>query len=249
VNAPTVPFPRELSVGVPPGQDIISIQRGLSRAGFWPWMPFKRYFTIALSKAVRRFQGAGGDGIYGPLTHEKMRRSHSHDHPDEWAFDATAIVLMNEAYLLQHPGIVSPCKTGQRPAFLHETGGIDGNWALDWMNPAGTAVYAPTAMTVVAKGGHDPASGTWRNGKHDRRGDIFGWSLHLRDRHDFTYFATHLGSVSVAVGQKLLVAQRFGAIGHWPHDPGRSHLHLGVDAGSDAASKKMIRSISLAPRP
>jgi len=249
VTPPTVPFPRQLYVGVPQGQDVIAVKRALSRAGFWPWTTFNPYYTHAFAKAVRKFQGSAGDSIYGPITHGKLRHTRRAGHPSEWAFDVVAVDLMHEAYLLQHPGIVSPCKTGYRPSYLHETGGLDGNWALDWMNPGGTAVYAPTGCVVTATGGHDPATGTWKNGRPDRRGDVFGWSLHLGDDNGVRYFGTHLGSLSVRDGDVVKVAQKLGSIGHWPHDPGRSHLHFGCDAGSDVKSRQLILKISAAPRP
>jgi len=245
MNAPTVPFPRPLSVGVPQGQDIIALKRAISRAGFWPWTTFTPYYTKAFSKSVAWFQRGEklvADGVYGPVTHEHLRKTHRVAHPDEWAFDAVAIHLMNEAYLLQHPGIVAPCKTGVRPRYLHETGGLNGNWALDWMNPTGTAIYAPLACTITQLSGSDPSHGV-------HKGDRFGWSMHFTDDRGRTYFATHMGSRSVSDGQKVTVAQKLGTIGSWPHDPGRSHLHLGVDAGTDAASQKWILEIAAAPRP
>ena len=244
MKPPTVPFPRTLNVGVPQGQDVIAVKRAISRAGFWPWTAFNGYYTSAFAKAVSKFQAGYGDGIYGPLTHEKLRTTKREGYTAEWAFDPVAIHLMNEAYLLQHPGIVCPCKFGVRPSFLHETGGVRGNWALDWMNPGGTAVYAATDVTVTHLSGHDPSTGL-----HGRNRDVFGWSLHLRDHEGRTYFGTHLGSLSVRNGQTIRVAQKMGEIGHWPYDPGRSHFHFGVDAGTDAASKAYILKISQAPRP
>ena len=246
--APSVPFPRVLVVGTTaPGMDVTAVKRAISRGGFWPWTTFSPYYTLAFSGGVKKFQKAKGllaDGVYGKATHEKLRATRCAAEPTEWAFDAVAIHLMNEAYLLQHPGIVCPVKFGMRPSFLHPTGGIPGNYALDWMDPGGTSVYVTQPCTVTHLSGHDPSTGV-----HGSNHDVFGWSVHFRDDHGFTYFATHLGSRTVYDGQRLQVAQKFGAIGHWPHDPGRSHLHYGVDAGSTAKSQALILKISAAPRP
>ena len=245
--APTVPFPRPLAVGVPPGQDIIATKRAISRAGYWPWVqPFTPYYTKLFSAAVAKFQKAHGlaaDGVYGKVTHEKLRATRRDGYPLEWAFDTVAIHLMNEAYLLQHPGIVCPVKYGMRPSYLHPTGGIPGNYALDFMDPGGTSVYAPTGCVITQVSGHNPATGL------HAPGDVFGLSLHFVDDKGFTYFATHMGKLSVRDGQKVRVAQKIGEIGHWPHDPGRSHVHLGVDAGSRAKSEAWILEIANAPRP
>ena len=249
MTPPSVPFPRVLSPGIAPGQDIVACKRALSRAGYWPWVqPFSPYYTKAFAKAMSVFQVTERltpDGVYGKVTHERLRCVPWEAGPQgTWAFDATAIHLMEEAYLLQHPGIVCPVKVGTRPRFLHPTGGIPGNYALDWMDPGGTSVYITQPCTVTHLSGHDPATGV-----HGSNHDVFGWSVHFRDDHGFTYFATHLGSRTVYDGQRLQVAQKFGAIGHWPHDPGRSHLHYGVDAGSTAKSQALILKISAAPRP
>jgi len=184
------------------------------------------------------------DGVYGLTTHERLRRTPWESGPKgTWAFDAPAIYMMNEAFLLQHPGIVCPVKYGMRPRFLHPTGGVPGNYALDFLDPGGTSVYAPVGCVITHVSGHDPASGT------HRPGDVFGLSLHFTDKQGYTYFATHMGKLSVRDGQTVNVAQKIGEIGHWPHDPGRSHLHLGVDAGSRAQSEAWILKIANAPRP
>jgi len=244
MSAPSVPFPRILTVGVPQGQDVIAVKRAVSRAGLWPWRTFDGYYTVAFSGAVKTFQKQHGllsDGVYGQATHDKLRNTRCQAVPAEWAFDTTAIHLMQEAFLLQHPGIVCPVKFGNRPSFLHETGGIAGNWALDFMDPGGTSVYAPVDCHVTHLSGHDPHTGV-------HHGDIFGWSVHFTDTKGRTYFATHLGT-RIGAGTQLRAGQKFGTIGSWPRDPGRSHLHLGVDAGSRSASQTWIKKIANAPRP
>ena len=105
---------------------------------------------------------------------------------------------------------------------LHQTAGLPGNWALDFMAPGGTPFLAPQDGTLTRFSGHDPATGV-----HD--GDIFGWSLYLRTSGGVVYFATHLGDhLQAAPGYKVKKGTRIGTVGHWPNDPGRSHTHLGV---------------------
>lgn len=124
---------------------------------------------------------------------------------------------------------------------LHQTAGLPGNWALDFMAPGGTRYLAPEDGIVSRLSGHDPALGVID-------GDIFGWNVYLKTGHGF-YFATHLGNRHVHVGQYLRAGAIIGHVGTWPHDPGRSHTHLGftADAG-ETASKAHIVAVSQAPR-
>ena len=124
---------------------------------------------------------------------------------------------------------------------LHETGGLPGNWAMDFMAPGGWPVLAPCDGTVSRFSGHDPATGT------HPPGDVFGYSLYVKDAQGRTYFFTHLGSRSCEVGQRVESGQKLGRVGNWPHDPGRSHTHLGVTSPLGAAqAKARIIAISTA---
>jgi murein DD-endopeptidase MepM/ murein hydrolase activator NlpD len=89
------------------------------------------------------------------------------------------------------------------------------------MAPGGTAVFAPEQATVWRLSGHDPAQGVIG-------GDIFGWNIYLYTPGGVIYFGTHFGDKHVTVGQKVKAGTLIGHVGHWPHDPGRSHTHLGV---------------------
>lgn len=104
---------------------------------------------------------------------------------------------------------------------IHETGGLSGNWALDFMAPGGTPLVAPQAATVMRISGHDPSLGEFP-------GAVFGWNLYLKTVGGVTYFITHIGRVDVHVGQKVKKGEQLGLVGSWPHDPGRSHSHIGV---------------------
>ncbi len=103
---------------------------------------------------------------------------------------------------------------------LHATGGIPGNAALDFMAAGGTAILAPQDCLVIRLSGHDPSTGT------HGAGDIFGWSTYLHVPDGF-YFLTHQGIRFVKEGQWVKKGTLIGRVGHWPHDPGRSHTHLG----------------------
>ena len=124
---------------------------------------------------------------------------------------------------------------------LHPTSGLANNWALDFMAPGGTKVYAPEASTVLRLSGHDPSLG-------EVQPSIFGFSVYLHTPSGIIYFLTHLGHVSVPLGRKLKASWLIGTVGHWPNDPGRSHTHLGVThPGGVTAAKNYVCKIAQAP--
>jgi murein DD-endopeptidase MepM/ murein hydrolase activator NlpD len=125
---------------------------------------------------------------------------------------------------------------------LHQTAGLPGNWALDFMAPGGTRFLAPETGTITRLSGHNPSEGVID-------GDIYGWNIYLTAPSGIWYFATHLGNRDVKVGQKVTAGTILGHVGMWPHDPGRSHTHLGVThpAGEQAA-KDHICKVAAAAR-
>jgi murein DD-endopeptidase MepM/ murein hydrolase activator NlpD len=131
---------------------------------------------------------------------------------------------------------------GGVPAGLHPTKGLDHNWALDFMAPGGTRFLAPEPGKITRLSGHNPAEGVVD-------GDIFGWNIYLKTSGGVTYFVTHLGNRDVKVGQHVRQGDILGHVGHWPHDPGRSHTHLGVTHPSgDEAAKLYVCKVAKAPK-
>jgi murein DD-endopeptidase MepM/ murein hydrolase activator NlpD len=127
------------------------------------------------------------------------------------------------------------------PAALHPTGGLPGNWALDFMAPGGTKVVAPQAGLVHRLSGHNPIEGMLP-------GAVFGWTIYL-DCADGFWFLTHFGQRSCHVGQHVVPGTLLGLVGHWPHDEGRSHTHAGFTAHTGRkASVARIEAMGLAPR-
>jgi Putative peptidoglycan binding domain len=105
--APIVPFMRTLYPPygargpVPGGDDVIAVKRAVSRAGYYPWRRFNNSYNEEFAKVgIRTFQEAVGltpSGIYGKVTHEKLRAAHSKAKPGEWAFDTFSIKLITDA--------------------------------------------------------------------------------------------------------------------------------------------------------
>jgi hypothetical protein len=105
--APTVEFPRALyppsypKGGSPDGIDVIAVKRAISRAGFFPWNQFDDTYSEKFStEGVKKFQQVNGltaTGYYGEPTHERLVATRREDAKGEWAFDTTAIRMMEQA--------------------------------------------------------------------------------------------------------------------------------------------------------
>lgn len=124
---------------------------------------------------------------------------------------------------------------------IHTTGGLPGNIALDFMAPGGTLVLAPQAGIIRRWSGHNPVNGVYP-------GAVFGWSIYLECADGF-YFCTHLGVRYAPVGRHVIAGDAIGRVGHWPHDEGRSHTHLGFTAHAGAkAARARIQAVAVASR-
>lgn len=130
----------------------------------------------------------------------------------------------------------------RRPIVLHETGGLNGNWALDFMCEPGSNVLAPHRLEIRRLSGHSPTEG-------ELPGAVFGFSIHAVDEDGYGYFFTHLSRRFVKQGQVVCPATKLATVGHWPKDRGRTHLHLGVSSPEgEADAKAQVRAIARAVR-
>lgn len=161
----------------------------------------------------------------------------------QYAMDALALKYVREDALLRcypHPLGAPHTYIGQG---LHETAGITGNWAIDFMAPGGTPILAVENARITRLSGRDPNLGA------QQTIGIFGWSIHYETPAGYRYFSTHYGTRSCVEGQRVDCGEVIGTVGSWPGDPGRSHLHLGVTSPLGIAdAKKRITAVSQAPR-
>lgn len=192
---------------------------------------------VTLAKKAAKKAGLPAYGVAGPKLEAVMRKAD--------AFDALADHLLDE-YRRQHvlPPVVYPLVgAGTVCQGLHPTAGLAGNWAIDFCAPGGTTVVAPVKAKVKKLSGRPPtyvANSTV---------GIFGWSIHLETSDGYRFFSTHYGTRSVELGQTVPAGGRLGTVGHWPGDPGRSHVHFGVTSPYGTAdARKHITAIANAPR-
>lgn len=232
------------------GEDVEAVRRGSIRY-LGDDKAWKRYQQMPV--ASRRTFGPGAralvrrveekarlhvDGAAGPAVDRVLRKAR--------AYDAVCDRLLATYQAKQRPRECYPHALGSDSSigqWLHETAGLDGNWAVDFMAPGGTIVVAVVDAEVVKISGHPPTYvADWGTG-------IFGWNLHYVSDGGYRWFSTHYGVLTVREGQRLKVGQKVGEVGRWPGDSGRSHTHLGVTSpkGYNDAQRTIGR-IAYAPR-
>lgn len=234
------------------------LKRGMSRLGFLEWKyDFDEFFNQPLSHALEQWDP--GHTGYGDGRWKKIRAAkvpHGMPHAGEYALDDTAQQLIRDDYAEQHPpppppppipSLIYPHDKDYHSysgGYVHQTGGISGNYALDFLAAPETPVLAVEEGTVSRTSGYDPASGL-----HGAHRDVFGWSIYLRCRWGF-YYSTHYGRITVGAGSKVKVGDIIGYVGHWPHDIGRSHSHIGYTSWTHLSrvSIAKIQAVAAAPR-
>lgn len=74
-------------------------KRAMSRAGLWPWREFDDAYNIPFSEAVASLQRTHGiqpTGFWGRPTQAALAKTKSSEHPGEYAYDSTAIGLLEQ---------------------------------------------------------------------------------------------------------------------------------------------------------
>lgn len=224
------------------------LKRGMIRLGYLnqPLGSETDDYGLDLKAAMKKFQkverltqnGHYGRGEYASLREAKVPAG---PNKGQYALDSLALKYVREdlvSLCYPHPD-VDGVWVGQG---LHQTTGIYGNWAIDFMAHGGTPVLAVERARIVRFSGHDPK--LWPTGA-----GIWAWSIYYSTTTGYDFFSTHYGSRTCKVGQIVEVGDQLGLVGNWPGDPGRSHTHLGcssVRGTSDA--KRHIEAISKAPK-
>lgn len=230
-------------------ETIKGLKRGMIRLGYLDQQLGKETddFGPALDAALKRYMKEEHDarysyyglGVWTALRSEKLTEG---PNKGQYAMDARALAYVREDNLKEcypHPLGAPNTYVGQG---LHQTDGLYGNWAIDFMAPGGTKVVAVANGTVTKLSGHSPSEGWYGPG-------IFGWSIYYDTPDGYHFFSTHYGRRVVTLGQRVDCGQVIGEVGHWPGDEGRSHTHLGCSSVRGTAdAQKKITSVSNAKR-
>ena len=127
---------------------------------------------------------------------------------------------------------------------LHETDGLPGYWAIDFITKAGAAITAVETGTVTRFSGHDPSD------DHADSIGAYGWSTYFRTTNgEYTYYVTHQVRryPTLRVGMKVQAGDTIGYIGDQRFRP--DHVHYAVASSKgDTAAKARITAVSKAPR-
>lgn len=111
---------------------------------------------------------------------------------------------------------------GQSPhAPTHDTAGLPGYPAYDYMAPAGTTVVAPVDGTISRLSGKDPRLG-------GPPGGALGYSIYIAGSNGRSYFLTHLDRVAVRQGQRVKQGQAIAVVAAGPASWSSPHVHMGV---------------------
>lgn len=204
-------------------------------------------YGATLVSAMKQFQKSENltrNGNYGRSEYAALREAKltSGPHAGEYALDSLALKYIREDLITlcyPHPD-VQGVYVGQG---LHQTTGIYGNWAIDFMAHGGTPVLAPERATIARFSGHDPSY------YPNQSAGIWGWSIYFITTSGYSFFLTHLSQRTCKVGQVVDVGQQIGVVGHWPGNEGRSHSHLGCSSVRGVTdAKRHITAISQAPK-
>lgn len=242
----SVRFARELHGGET-GQDVEGMARALARAGFLGGLAklmsktpaFRRTYNASKRAAVDRARAKiklPATGVYDQRVHTYLERLD--------AFDAYAAKLMHD--YRPPPVLCFPIAGPDTKVYvggLHETGGLPGNWALDFLCPAGSGIVAPERATVTRFSGHSPADDT-----ADSIG-VFGWTTYLQTPRGYVWFLTHQGRrlPTLRVGMRVQAGDLLGYVGDQRYRP--DHLHAGCSSPlGPADAKKHVIAVSRAPR-
>ena len=204
-------------------------------------------YGLSLKNAMKKFQKSENltqDGNYerGEYAALKYRKLTSGPHKGEYALDSLALSYIKEDVLklcYPHPNGAG-VYVGQG---LHQTTGIYGNWAIDFMAPGGTPILAPERCVILRFSGHDPSY------PPNQSAGIWGWSTYFQATGGtlYQFFLTHQSARTCKIGQIMEVGEQIGVVGRWPGDPGRSHSHLGCSSPKGVTdAKSHISEISQA---
>jgi len=126
---------------------------------------------------------------------------------------------------------------------LHETGGLPGYWALDFICHAGLGMCAPEAGVVRKFSGNDPS-----DDDADAQG-VYGWTTYILTPAGYDYMITHQGRryPTLRVGMKVQPGDLIGFVGDQRFRPDHAHVAVHSPKGT-ADAKARITAVSKAPR-
>lgn len=119
--------------------------------------------------------------------------------------------------------IVGSPVPGMKPqASTHQTAGLSGYPAFDYMSPAGTKCVAPADGKIVKLSGQSPSAG-------GPAGGALGYSIYLEGKKGEVYFLTHIDKLQVKVGDNVSQGEQMAVVAKGPPSWSTPHVHMGVN--------------------
>lgn len=180
---------------------------------------------------------------------EKLLKQTTRGYTPTGGFWKPAMALLHEVEAsLQTPVLpmVYPVANADLKVFtggLHETDGLPGYWAIDFICKAGAGIVAVENGTITRFSGHDPSD------DHADSIGAYGWSTYFRTSAGYTYYLTHQGRryPTLRVGMNVKAGDLLGYVGDQRFRP--DHVHYAVHSPkSEADAKVRITEVSRAPR-
>lgn len=112
---------------------------------------------------------------------------------------------------------------GQQPhAPDHQTSGLPGYPAFDYLAKPGTPVVAPATGTVFKLSGRDPKEGGTPHGP-------LGYSIYISGTNSKKYFLTHLDKVIVKLNEDVTQGEQIAEVAAGPPSWSVPHCHMGTN--------------------
>ena len=206
------------------------------------------HYNAKLDAAMEKWQREIGitpvTGNYGRKSWVAARAAlvpEGRPHAGEHALDGVAQKLIRDEAEL---GMVFPFEQGVDVSLaqgLHETGGLNENWALDWKAPIGSVIVSPEAGRIVRLSGSPMSQDV-----PDPSG-VAGFSIHIETPMFYRYFFTHFGDREVVADEIVEAGQPIGTLGDQKFRI--DHTHGGVTSPKgEADAKARIMAVHNAPR-
>ena len=222
------------------GSDVEGVGRALARAGFLDGLAkfmakvpsFRRTYNDSKERGVNKARAKINlpqNGVYNKQVHEYLERID--------AFDDYAQKLMLD--YAPTPTLVFPFAVDISVSFcqwLHETGGLPGNWAIDFCCRAGAAILSPERATVTRFSGSPPGT------DHPDGAGVFGWTTYLLSPKGYQYFITHQGRrlATLQVGMHVEPGDILGYVGDQEFRPDHAHIGVSSPLGPEDAKKRIV---------
>lgn len=169
-----------------------------------------------------RAQGVGG-ALDGNPPYQKGNFEKYLRYADDLLKQAEEVDFAGPGGVLPNTYPGSPVPGQQAHSSTHETAGLSGYPAYDYMAPTGSPAVSPVDGVVDRLSGH-PVSAGW----FPAPGGAFGLSIYINGNDGKSYYLTHLDKLMVQAGDRVKQGQQVAILAPLTENGNASHVHMGV---------------------